>query len=74
MRLKTISAVAAATALAAAPAAIQAQGAARTSAPADAAQELGGGSDTIYAVIAVAVLAAFIALTVTGDEDLPTSP
>ena len=73
MRLKTVSMAAAAAALVAAPVAIQAQAADRASAPAEGASELAGG-DGVYAIIAVAVLAAFIALTAANDDDLPTSP
>ncbi|SMQ58904.1 hypothetical protein SAMN06297468_0210 [Altererythrobacter xiamenensis] len=74
MRLKTVSMAAAAAALVAAPVAIQAQAADRTAAPAEGASELGGGSDGIYAIVAVAILAGFIALTAANDDDLPTSP
>lgn len=74
MRLKNTTLAAAAVALAAAPVAIQAQAADRAAAPAEGAQELGGGSDGIIAIVAVAVLAAFIALTASDDDDLPVSP
>ena len=73
MRLKTVSMAAAAAALVAAPVAIQAQVAARAAAPAEGASELEG-EGTIYAIVAVAVLAGFIALTASNDDDFPTSP
>lgn len=74
MRLKNMTLAAAAVAFAAAPVAIQAQAADRASAPVEGAQELGGGSDGIYAIIAVAILGAFIALTAADDDDEPVSP
>ena len=73
MRLKNISMAVAALGLAVAPAAIQAQAAERANAPVSAASEMGGGNDTLIGVIAAAVLVAFIALTVSNDDDLPVS-
>lgn len=72
--MKKIALVGSALALAAAPVALQAQAADRAVAPVAGESELGGGSDTIIGVVALAVLAGFIVLTASDDDDLPTSP
>ncbi|WP_427969746.1 hypothetical protein [Altererythrobacter sp.] len=74
MRLKTLALAAGAAALTVTPAVIQARAADRAVAPVTGEQELGGGSDVIYAVIAVAILGAFIALTASDDDVEPLSP
>ena len=75
MRLKTLTLAAAAAGLVAAPVALQAQAASRTVAPVAGEQEMGGGSETIIAVLAVAILAGFIAITADDDDGLePISP
>ena len=73
MRLKTVSMAAAAVALTAAPVAIQAQAADRAAAPVESAQEIEG-SNGILAIVAVAILGAFIAFTIADDDDEPVSP
>lgn len=73
MRFKTLTLAAGAAALVAAPVAIQAQVADRAAAPVDGESELAG-QGTIIGVIALAVLAGFIALTASDDDDLPVSP
>ncbi len=69
MRLKNLTLAAAAMTLAVAPVAAQAAPAAPATAPVAAANEMGGGSDGVLALVAAAVLAAFIFFTVDGDGD-----
>ena len=75
MRFKTLTLASAAAALVAAPVALQAQVAAdRAAAPVAEGSELGGGSDTLIGVLALGILAAFIVITASNDDDLPVSP
>ncbi len=72
--MKKFALIGSALALAAAPVALQAQAADRAVAPVSGESELGEGNDTILAIVGLAVLAGFIVLTATNDDDLPTSP
>lgn len=72
MKISHLAAAAAALSLATVPAV---SAAAQAQAPVSGENSLGGGSDTIIGVIAIAVLAAFIAITVSlNNEDDPVSP
>lgn len=83
MRFKTLAALSALS-LSVAPAMAQSQAVApvasasveRVSATQEQANKLGGGSDTIIAVLAGAIAVGFITLTVlnNNDDDTPTSP
>lgn len=75
MTIRKTLLVTAAAALASTSVAVQAAPAARASAPASEASELGGGSNWGNALIIIAIAAAgMLALILTEDEDLPTSP
>ncbi len=71
--MKKFALVGSALALAAAPVALQAQAADRAVAPVEGESEMGGGSETIIAVVALAVVAGFVIFTA-DDDDIPTSP
>ena len=73
MRFKTLTLAAGAAALVAAPVALQAQVADRAAAPVADESELAG-EGTLIGVLALAVLAGFIVLTASDDDDLPVSP
>ena len=71
--LKKIGLAAGAAALISTPIALQAQISDRAAAPVAGEQSLGGGSDTILAVLAGAILVTFVVITAT-DDDEPVSP
>ena len=66
MKLRNLAIIGAAAGLAVTPA-ISASAANRTSAPAAGESELAGGA--LYAVLAVAVVAAFTAITIAAEDD-----
>lgn len=73
MRVKTLTLAAAAATLALAPIAVQAAPSARASAPVASEMEMGGGSDSLIAILAAAVLATFVYFSIEDGDDDPIS-
>ena len=68
MNNRLIAAAASIALLAAAPA-VSAADVARTSSPASADSELGGGSDGLFIILGVAIIAAFVTITLINDDE-----